>query len=237
MTESARKFDNERASEYAVQSRIGLAGYDACHDLSACLLSAIIGAENDANILVVGAGGTAQEIIAASKLGAKWKFTAVDPSESMLQLSIDAVEKAGLTSRTRFHLGYLRELETIEKFDAAMLIGVIHHLNGINEKKKILSDIAAKLKPKAPFIMAGNRFPYASKPQFLKAWGELWRINGASPEEVESKQAKILKGADPIVSNEAAVKLLEESGFIEAEQFFSSLFWSAWLTQRTSHVS
>ena len=32
---SAAKFDPARAHEYAEQSRIALAGYDACHELTA----------------------------------------------------------------------------------------------------------------------------------------------------------------------------------------------------------
>jgi tRNA (cmo5U34)-methyltransferase len=55
---SAEKFDTSRASEYARQSRIALAGYDACHDLAACMLAASLGSR-PANILVVGAAGTA----------------------------------------------------------------------------------------------------------------------------------------------------------------------------------
>ncbi|MFT6164642.1 MAG: tRNA (cmo5U34)-methyltransferase [Zhongshania aliphaticivorans] len=37
---STHKFDTTRAEEYEIQSRIGLAGYDACHELASCLLSA-----------------------------------------------------------------------------------------------------------------------------------------------------------------------------------------------------
>lgn len=33
--DSASKFDLSRAGEYEQQSRIALAGYDACHELSA----------------------------------------------------------------------------------------------------------------------------------------------------------------------------------------------------------
>ena len=67
-TDAAGKFDTSRANEYARQSRIALAGYDACHDLSACMLAASLGQSRPANVLVVGAGGTAQEIIAMAAL-------------------------------------------------------------------------------------------------------------------------------------------------------------------------
>ncbi|VTY36196.1 Uncharacterised protein [Xylophilus ampelinus] len=56
------KFDQSRASEYATQSRIALAGYDACHELSACILSASLGSE-EKHVLVAGAGGTGQEFL------------------------------------------------------------------------------------------------------------------------------------------------------------------------------
>ena len=66
--DSVRKFDAARAGEYAVQSRVALAGYDACHELAACLLAADLGSGRQAHVLVAGAGGTAQEIICAAKL-------------------------------------------------------------------------------------------------------------------------------------------------------------------------
>lgn len=40
MQDPTAKFDASRADEYAVQSQIALAGYDACHELSGCLVCA-----------------------------------------------------------------------------------------------------------------------------------------------------------------------------------------------------
>src|SRR5688572_10905551 len=78
--EAARKFDPVRAGEYEVQSRIALAGYDSCHELSACMLAATLGSGGAAEILVAGAGGGAREIVTAGALEPGWRFTAVDPS-------------------------------------------------------------------------------------------------------------------------------------------------------------
>lgn len=231
MTDSASKFDPARASEYAQQSRIALVGYEACHDLAACLLSAVLGPSSQARILVVGAGGTAQEIVAASRLAPGWSFSAVDPSEPMLEMSRDSLARNGLASRVELHPGYVSDLPEEGKFDAATLIGVIHHLHGVDEKRELLTDVARRLKPGAPLILAGNRFPYASKPLFLSAWAERWRMSGATNEEAEAKRAKILQGADPPASDEAVLALLEHAGFTGAEQFFSSLFWAAWIAR------
>src|SRR5689334_10796522 len=81
---AAQKFDPARAREYEQQSRIALAGYDACHELSACILAAALGSGDSAQILVAGAGGGAREILTAGSLEPNWRFTAVDPSEPMM---------------------------------------------------------------------------------------------------------------------------------------------------------
>ena len=48
-TDAAQKFDVNRAAEYETQSRIALAGYDACHELAACLLAAVGRLDNPVN--------------------------------------------------------------------------------------------------------------------------------------------------------------------------------------------
>lgn len=230
--EAARKFDPARAGEYEVQSRIALAGYDACHELSACMLAAVLGSGGTAEILVAGAGGGAREIVTAGALEPGWRFTAVDPSQPMLDLAAARVREAGLDGRTEVVLGTIDDLPADRRFDAATLIGVLHHLPGDEAKRAILRSLADRLKPGAPLILAGNRFAYASRPLLLKAWGERWRMHGAGPDEVQAKLAKILQGADPPDSEEAVADLLAETGFGPPAGFFSSLFWGAWLARR-----
>ena len=231
---SAAKFDAARANEYGRQSRIALAGYDACQDLAACMLAASLDQTGSANILVVGAGGTAQEIIAMAALEPGWRFTAVDPSAPMLEAARQQLEANGLLERTRLHLGQVQDLAADESYDAATLIGVFHHLDGDEAKWQIFRSIRAHLKPGAPLVVAGNQYAYASQPLLLAAWGQRWRQHGASPDEVKVKLGKILEGADPPHSEAAVMTLLQESGFGDATRFFSSLFWSAWLTCKTA---
>jgi tRNA (cmo5U34)-methyltransferase len=230
--DAARKFDPARAGEYEIQSRIALAGYDACHELSACMLAAALGSCGPAEILVAGAGGGAQEIVTAGPLEPGWRFTAVDPSAPMMELAVARLREAGLDDRTEILLGTVDDLPADRRFDAATLIGVLHHLPGDDAKRAILRSLAARLKPGAPLILAGNRFAYASQPLLLAAWGQRWRMKGATPDEVEAKLGKILQGADPPHSEEAVADLLAETGFGPPTRFFSSLFWGAWLARR-----
>jgi tRNA (cmo5U34)-methyltransferase len=228
----AAKFDSDRAGEYEQQSRIALAGYDACHELSACMLAAALGARTAASILVVGAGGGAQEIVMAGRLEPNWRFTAVDPSQPMLDLAVQRLTAAGLAGRTDIRLGYIEDLPADAKFDAATLIGVLHHLPGAEAKAGILKAIAGRLTPGAPLILAGNYYAYASQPLLLAAWGERWRMQGASAEDVKARLGKIQQGADPPQSEVAVIALLKDAGFGEPTRFFGSLFWGAWLARR-----
>jgi tRNA (cmo5U34)-methyltransferase len=230
--EAAAKFDPSRAAEYGRQSRIALAGYDACHELAACLLAASLGAGSSATVLVAGAGGTANEILTCGALEPDWRFVAVDPSPPMLELAMQRVADAGLSDRTHTVAGVVADLPAEAMFDAATLIGVLHHLPGDAAKRGILADIAARLRPGAPFILAGNCQRYQAQPLLLAAWGERWRAQGASAAEVQAKLGRILQGADPPESEAAVAGLLTEAGFEPPLRFFSSLFWGAWVTRR-----
>ncbi|MBN9044827.1 MAG: class I SAM-dependent methyltransferase [Rhizobiales bacterium] len=232
MDRSAKKFDNARAAEYESQSRIALAGYEACHELAACMLAAALGTGGTRRILIVGVGGTAQEVAAVSRLEPTWRFIGVDPSEPMLALASERLRTQGLDDRAELHLGTLDTLAEGETFDAAMMLGVLHHLPGDDAKSGILKAIADRIAQGAPLILAGNRYAYASKPLLLAAWGERWRMHGATSEEVKAKLGKILQGADPPHSQEAVFELLDDAGFERAESFFSSLFWGAWIAWR-----
>lgn len=229
--EAARKFDPSRAAEYDQQSRVALAGYDACHELTTCMLASILGDDSRAKVLIVGAG-TGQEMLTMGPLEPGWQFTAVDPAPPMVELARDRVASAGLSDRTDFVLGTVADLPAEARYDAATLIGVLHHLPGDQAKREILRDIAQRLKPGAPLVLAGNRRRYAEHPLLLKAWRQRWRLNGASAAEVEAKIGKILQGADPPASEQVIAELLAEAGFGSPHLFFSSLFWGAWVTFR-----
>ena len=230
---SAAKFDPARAHEYAEQSRIALAGYDACHELAACMLASTIRVPA-AQLLVVGAGGTGQEICIPAAIEPGWRFTAVYPSAPMLALARANVETAGCAARTQFIEAGVDALPDTQAFDGATLIGVLHHVPGDAAKAALLNAIARRVKPGAPLVIAGNHRRYADHPRLLDAWQQRWRMKGATPDAVRAQLAKILQGADPPASEKAVFDLLHEAGFDAPLRFFSSLFWGAWIAVRRS---
>lgn len=233
----SEKFDVSRANEYGVQARIGLAGYDACHELSACILSAALSGQADARILVVGAGGTAGEIITAGKLELSWRFLAVDPSEPMATLATGEVQKAGLKDRVEFMIGELAEVPSEPKFDAAIMIGVLHHIPDDIGKSTLLSEVSKRLRSGGSLVLAGNYRSYESEPLLMAAWAARWRMHGADPDAVDAKFAKIRNGAAPPESEEKVEQLLSDADFDKPQRFFSSLFWGAWHTVKINEKS
>lgn len=187
-------------------------------------------------ILVVGAGGTAGEIIAAARLEPFWSFVAVDPSPAMVQAARANLVSAGLDERVEFIEGSLESVTCDTPFDAAIMIGVLHHLPGEIAKREIMIALAERLKAGAPVVVAGNYRAYRSEPLLLAAWTERWRMNGAGPDEVSAKMERILQGAEPPLSEDAVVALLGETGFEAPLRFFSSLFWGAWFTRRVGAI-
>jgi tRNA (cmo5U34)-methyltransferase len=230
----ADKFDTSRAAEYEQQSKIALAGYDACHELSACMLSASLDDQTSPHVLVVGAGGPAHEITKLGLFQPTWRFTALDPSQPMLSIARSNIEAARISDRVNMHLGLIEDLKRSPAYDAATLIGVLHHIPGYAEKERILSEIAARLVPGAPLILACNHHPYAENPLLLKAWSQRWAMQGLNPNEIKAKLNTILKGAVPPESEQAIFDLLHNAGFERPQRFFSSLFWGAWIAFRTS---
>lgn len=194
------------------------------------LASAI--AAPDARLLVVGAGGTGQEICVPAALEPGWQFTAVDPSAPMLALARANVEAAGFAARTQFVEAGVDALPDERAFDGATLIGVLHHVPGDAAKAALLDAIARRVKPGAPLVIAGNHRRYAEHPRLLDAWQQRWRMKGATPDAVRAQLAKILQGADPPADEEAVFALLRDAGFDAPLRFFSSLFWGAWIAVR-----
>lgn len=116
--------------------------------------------EKAASLLVTGAGG-GNELSAWGPSNPKWTFTGVDPSEEMIQIAKNKTVQLGLESRVRLIQGTIDDLPLSEsKFDAASCILVLHFVDDVQVKLKLLRTIKDNLKSGAPFILVsayGNR--------------------------------------------------------------------------------
>jgi tRNA (cmo5U34)-methyltransferase len=229
---AADKFDAKRAAEYDRQSRIALAGYEAMHELTACCLAAALGTGTEKSLLIVGVG-TGQEIATIGRHQPHWRFTAIDPSAAMIRFAETRLADLGLLhDRTTLRACHVSELPDAA-YDGATLIGVLHHIHGDGAKADLLREIAARLKPGAPFVLGGNYRAYDSESLLLAAWQERWRLYGATGAELAEKFGRITQDVDPPASEEAVIDLLRDAGFSEVRRFFSSLFWGSWIARKS----
>ena len=112
----------------------------------------------------------------------------------MMDLAIARLKERGLLDRTEIVLGAVDDLPPDERFDAATLTGLLHHLPGDEAKRAVLRSIAQRLRPGAPLVLAANHYTYSRQPFLVDVWGERWRQQGAGADEVDAKRAKILQG-------------------------------------------
>lgn len=227
-SEGGHAFDHAHAREYERKSRIALAGYDAFHELTACILKAAVGEVDDARVLVVGAG-TGKEIVTTLRVAPAWRFLAVDPSEPMLDVARDNVATAGAADRVSFQCGTIADVGTDDRYDAATLIGVLHHVPGAESKVATLRGIADRLHDDAPLVLASHHGRFSEQPLLLDAWMERSRLHGASSEQVAAMREKLRVSLDAPASEEVVTELLGAAGFGRPLRYFTSLFWGAWV--------
>jgi tRNA (cmo5U34)-methyltransferase len=142
---------------------------------------------------------------------------------------MDRIAAAGLSARVQAAPLAVQDLPAGTVFDAATLIGVLHHIPDDADKLSLLQALSARLAPGAPLILACNRHRYDSEPLLLEAWAMRWRMAGADEATVHAKLGKIRQGAVPPASEEAVEQMLAQAGFTRSKRFFSSLFWCAWI--------
>lgn len=224
-------FDETHAREYERRSRIALAGYDAFHELTACVLKAALSGASQARVLVVGAG-TGKEIVTALQVAPGWRFTAVDPSEPMLDAARASISATGALDRVTFRCGTVADVETGERFDAATLIGVLHHVPGDDAKIATLRGIAVRLSSGAPLILASHHGRFSEQPLLMDAWAERSRMHGASSEQADAMKEKLRDSLDAPPSEDSVTGLLHAAGFGPPLRYFTSLFWGAWVARR-----
>lgn len=227
---AASGFRGEQAAGYDARSRTGIPGYDALHELSVTLLSAELG--DEANVLVAGIG-TGEEIVRMAPANAGWRFVGVDPSPDMLTIARDRVVAAGASERTDLVEGLVADLPLEPAFDAATLLLVMHFLPDDGAKLALLRDIAARMKPGAPLLLA-DLYGDPASPAFdllLAGWRQ--RVVDAVGDipAVDESFARIRE--DITFVPEARIDaLLQEAGFGTPVRIWSGLLFGAWLARR-----
>ncbi|MDN8589355.1 class I SAM-dependent methyltransferase [Paenibacillus sp. 11B] len=217
-------WDTADENRYEQSIVLKIPGYSHMHDLMERLLAASITGNNEAEILIVGAGG-GKELALLGTRHAGWTFTGVDPSQQMLQLAERRVQEAAIIGRVQLKCKTLETLPEEGIYDGATSMLMLHFIQGMESKRRFLSNLAARLKPGAPLIIAAVnadlRSPVYST--MMQAWQDHMLSNGVQPEEWERFAASLGRESDPI-SSEQMIELLAECGFSYITRYFGA-FW------------
>ena len=221
-------FDDENgipAEEYENLARKFIPGYDGLYSLAEVLLADNL--PQQAEILVVGAGG-GKEITTFGKAFSDARLTGVDPSEKMLGVARELVEKADLQSRVILRRGTIDDLDETQ-FDAGSAMLVMHFLPDDGEKLEFLRAIYRRLKPGAKFILADGCFDKKSADfnWLMNAYKNHATLKGAPP-EIIAEAVKTINENVYFVSEQRELELLREAGFGEIKKFYQGLWANAW---------
>ena len=186
----------------------------------------------DARILCVGAG-TGTEIMHLAKAFPNWQFTALDPSEPMLNVCRQKAEEQGIADRCIFHHGYIDSLPITKPYHAATCFLVSHFIVDQKERTDFFSQIGAHLVPRGLLVhadLAGN----TSAPEYqqlMLVWKRLLQLSEWTPESIESIP-QVYKEKVGVIPPKDIEVIVEKGGFSKPVLFYQNLFIHAWFSAK-----
>jgi tRNA (cmo5U34)-methyltransferase len=229
MTGKPFDFEAKYGSDHDTLVRTVIPGYAHLFAMARALLSPRLGAA--ARLLVVGAGG-GMELVTLAPASLDWRLTAVDPSPNMLKLARERAEQAGYTAQIVFHHGHVHDLPAEPVYDAATCILVLHLLDD-GGKSALLAEIAARLKPGAPLVLADpfgdlNQMPITA---LLPAWRQFQRDHGRDETAIDALWDGIKQNVR-LVDESRLADMLRDAGFDEPTRFYTAFWYGGWITTR-----
>jgi tRNA (cmo5U34)-methyltransferase len=197
---------------------------DALHFLTGLALKDL---PPNARVLCAGAG-TGAEILSLSKVYPGWEFTALDPSQSMLEVCRRNMENAGLLDRCEFVHGYTAGLPQGQDFDAVLSIFVGHFIKR-EERLNFYREMTIRLRPGGYLVNAEISFDLGSEefPSMLKGWEAVQEKMGATAESL-TNLPKILHEVLTVLPPGETEELIRRSGIATPVRFFQAFMICAW---------
>jgi tRNA (cmo5U34)-methyltransferase len=189
----------------------------------------------DARVLSVGSGtGIELEFLAARF--PQWQFTAVEPSQAMLERCRDRAVRSGFASRCTFHHGFLESLERDAPYDAATCLLVSQFLVDPTARRGLFRDIAIRMRPGGVLVNADLAADVASSAYepLLAIWLDRMSSAGVPPEAISRARAAYAKDVAVLPPAQVAA-LIASAGFEEPTPFFQAGLMHAWCATRAVH--
>lgn len=232
MTAGQIEFDRERASQYDIDIRKAIPGYEALHSMAQSLLETNL--SPSANVLIIGSG-TGMELINYGEKNSQWFLTGVDPSDDMMAIAKEELANRKLSDRINLHAGHIDTLPKTKLMDAATLILVMHFVPDDGSKLKLLKDVARRLKPGGELILAdlhGDKSaPYFAK--LKKAWQKFYfsQLDDTNKAKAEHSFETSINKSIHFVPEARIIELLNIAGFNNVTKFYNAFLFGGWTAQ------
>ncbi len=232
--EAKVEFDRERASQYNLDIRKAIPGYEALHNMAESILATNL--PTAADVLIVGSG-TGMELISYAQKNSRWSLTGVDPSTEMMKIARSHLTNKKLLPKVNLYTGYIDTLSLSKPMDAATLMLVMHFIPDDGSKLKLLRDIAQHLKPGAEFVLA-DLYGDKSAPYFAKlkaAWQNLYysQLDKTTKAKAEQNFAASIDNSIYFITENRIVELLNIAGFTNVTKFYNAFLFGGWTAKYT----
>ncbi|MET0754551.1 MAG: class I SAM-dependent methyltransferase [Pseudoxanthomonas sp.] len=219
--------DPQAVARYATGPVRQVPGFHAMQQMASLLLAETV--PQDGHVLVLGAGG-GLELKVFADAHAGWRFTGVDPSAEMLALATTTL--GPLAPRVDLVEGYI-DAAPAGPFDAATCLLTLHFLPA-EERLHTLKELARRLKPGAPLIVAHHSFPLAEggKQRWLERYAAFAVAAGGIPAADARNAVATIGSRLPLLPPEQDVALLQEAGFDHVELFYAAFTFKGWVAYK-----
>jgi tRNA (cmo5U34)-methyltransferase len=224
MSDPSNPFSSaEAVARYAENPPRVVPGFADLQRMAALLLAER--ASEDANILVLGAGG-GLELKVFAQTQPKWQFEGVDPSAEMLTLAEQTL--GPLFNRVQLRQGYI-DAASEGPFDGAACLLTLHFI-AAEERHRTITEVHRRLKPGAPFVVAHLSFPQAEgeRALWLSRYAAFAASSGIAPEKAQSASDAVDRHLH-ILTPEQDEGLLHNAGFSRISQFYAGFAFRGWV--------
>ncbi len=182
----------------------------------------------EGEVLVLGAGGGLElRVLADAQPG--WRFCGVDPSAEMLALARDTLGPDAV--RVDFREGYIDDAP-LGPFDGATCLLTLHFIPE-NERRRTIEEVARRLKPGAPFVVAHHSVPRgeAERDTWLARYAAFAAASGIPTTDTQNAAAAI-KERLPLLSPDEDEALLRAADFADVSLFYAGFTFRGWVGYR-----